>query len=116
MGARLALTLIAVLLLTAALATTASAQQVSPGGPDAQVSEYVLPETQIGPLPAPPAGQEPQEAVPSLGGPGPTGEVGQAGKLPFTGLWLLPLAALGITLALVGVATRRRRSAGPLAV
>lgn len=110
MGARLALTLAAVLLLTASFATTASAQQVSPGGPDAQVSEYVLPETEIGPIP----GQG--EPTPSLGGPGPTGEVGASGDLPFTGLWLLPLAALGITLALVGLAVRRRRSAAPLAV
>jgi hypothetical protein len=103
MGARIALTLIAVVLTTAALATTASAQQVSPGGPNAQVSEYVLEETQVG---------GPGE-TPSLGGPGPTGKVGQSGELAFTGLWLLPLAALGITLVVAGAAVRRRRSAGP---
>ena len=99
MGARLALTLVAVALLVAAFAVPASAQQVSPGGPNAQVSEYVLEETNIG---------GPRE-TPSLGGPGAPGDVGQASKLPFTGLWLLPLAALGITLVLVGAAAGRRR-------
>ena len=105
MGARFALTLVATALLIAAFAVPASAQQVSPGGPDSQVSEYVLPETQIGPL----RGEE----VPSLGGPGPTADVGASGDLPFTGMWLLPMAALGITLALAGVAVRRRRMGDP---
>ena len=104
MGARFALTLVATALLIAAFAVPAGAQQVSPGGPDSQVSEYVLPETEIGPL-------EGGEEVPSLGGPGE--DVGASGDLPFTGMWLLPLAALGITLALVGVAVRRRRAGGP---
>jgi hypothetical protein len=110
MGARYALTLAATALLLAAFATTASAQQVSPGGPDAQVSEYVLEETNVG-------GNEPgvPGENPSLGGPGDTGEVGQSGELAFTGLWLLPLAALGITLVVVGVTVRRRRGAAPVA-
>ena len=104
MGARLVGSLIAVALLIAAFAGTASAQQVSPGGPDAQVSEYVLEETEIGGGP---------EQTPSIGGPGETNEVGVSKGLPFTGLWLLPLAALGLTLAFVGVAMRRRRTATP---
>ena len=107
MGARLATSLVVAILATAAFATVASAQQVSPGGPDSQVSEYVIPETEIGPLP--------DEQVPSLGGPGPTGEVGSSGKLPFTGMWLLPLAALGITLAVAGTTMRRRREVSPSA-
>jgi hypothetical protein len=105
MGARFTLTLVAVVVLTAAFATTASAQQVSPGGPNAQVSEYVLPESEIGPI-----GGPGNEQNPSLGGPGPTGEVGSSGSLPFTGLWLLPLVALGITLVVVGSAAWRRRA------
>ena len=107
MGARFALTLVATALLVAAFAVPASAQQVSPGGPDSQVSEYVLPETDIGPL-------QGGDEVPSLGGPGPTGDVGSSGNLPFTGMWLLPMAALGLTLALVGVAVRRRRTGEPV--
>ena len=106
MGVRLATSLAVAILAIAALASTASAQQISPGGPDSQVSEYILPETEIGPLRG---GDE----VPSLGGPGPSGDVGGSGNLPFTGMWLLPLAALGITLALAGVAVRRRRAGGP---
>ena len=107
MGARLATSVVVAILAIGAFASVASAQQVSPGGPDSQVSEYVIPQTQIG-------GQEPGEAVPSLGGPGPSGEVGSAGKLPFTGMWLLPLVALAITLALVGTTLRgRRREAAP---
>ncbi len=102
MGARLALTLVATALLVAAFATTASAQQVSPGGPNAQVSEYVIEETDLG-------GRDPGQ-TPSLGGPGDTGEVGASGDLAFTGLWLLPLAALGITLVVAGTAFRRRRA------
>ena len=109
MGARYALTLAATALLLAAFAATAGAQQVSPGGPDAQVSEYVLEETNVG-------GNQPGEPgeTPSLGGPGDTGEVGQSGELAFTGLWLLPLAALGITLVVVGVTVRRRRGESPV--
>lgn len=110
MGARLALTSIAVALLIAAFAAPASAQQVGPGGPDAQVGEYV------GPQEIEPIQQGGQDKNPSLGGPGPSKEVGEAGDLPFTGLWLLPLAALGITLALVGFAVRRRRDASPAAI
>ena len=106
MGARLVTSLSVGILLIAVFATGASAQQVSPGGPNSQVSEYVLPESNIGPL----AGNE---EVPSLGGQGPTGEVGSSGKLAFTGLWLLPLAALGITLAAVGVSMHRRRAGAP---
>ena len=105
MGARFALTLVAVVVLTAAFATTATAQQVSPGGPDSQVSEYVLPQTDIGPIAGPG-----NEQNPSLGGPGGSGEVGSSGSLPFTGLWLLPLVALGITLMVAGSAFRRRRA------
>ena len=103
MGARLALTLVAAILAMAAFAPSASAQQVGPGGPNAQVGEYVGPTQEIDPT-----GSGGEANNPSLAGGGPTGEVGASGKLPFTGLWLVPLAVLGITLALVAVAVRRR--------
>ena len=106
MGARLATSLVVAVLAIAAFASVASAQQVSPGGPDSQVSEYVIPETNLG------GGEDP---IRGLGGQGPSGEVGSSGALAFTGLWLLPLAALGITLAAVGVTMRRRRESAPSA-
>ena len=111
MGARLAVTLVVAILAMAAFATAASAQQVGPGGPNSQVGEYVGPTQEIDPTEG--GGQQQN---PSLAGEGPSGEVGTSGKLPFTGLWLVPLAALGITLALVGLAARRRHDTPAAAV
>jgi hypothetical protein len=86
------------LLLAVAVAAPASAQQISPGGPDAQISEYVAPAGGAGAAgePGPP------------GAPGPSGEAGAAGELAFTGLTLLPLALIGVGLVSVAVALRRR--------
>jgi hypothetical protein len=89
--------LVVVLALGGILATPAAAQQPSPGGPDAQVNQYVEPEVSVG------------EAPPGQ----PPGEVGQAGDLAFTGLVILPLAMLGIALILGALALRRRRARVP---
>ena len=79
MAKRLAGTCLTAVLIVAILATTAAAQS-------SQVSQYVQPE------PPTPGGFDP----------------GQTGDLPFTGLMVLPLLIVGILVALVGLALRRR--------
>ena len=103
MGLRLAVACVSALLLAAAFATSAGAQQVSPGGPNAQVSQYVAP---FGEQPP-----SPEAAVPGIGGGG--GEPGAAGELAFTGLALLLLVMLAVLLVFGGLALRRR-AAGPV--
>ncbi|MGH2950762.1 MAG: hypothetical protein ACRDKX_01805 [Solirubrobacterales bacterium] len=85
------------LLIAAAFAAPAAAQQVSPGGPNAQVSEYIEPGGGGG------AGQ-----VPGLGGG--AAEPGAAGDIPFTGLTILPLVMIGVALIAVVVLLRRRQA------
>jgi hypothetical protein len=70
-------------LVVAVWATPAFAQS-------SQVSQYVAPQPT-------PSGFEP----------------GQAGELPFTGLWLLPLILVGVLLILGSLALRRRRAQAP---
>jgi hypothetical protein len=81
-------TLVVVLLALAMLAPSASAQEITPGGTsNAQVDQYVGPE-------------------------GGGGAAGVAGKLPFTGLMILPLVIGGVALLMIGSAVRNRAS-GP---
>jgi hypothetical protein len=99
MGRRIAGTCALALLLAAAFATSAGAQQVSPGGGNAQVSQYVAPFEE-----QPPA---PEAAVPGIGGVE-GAEPGPAGELAFTGLMLLALIMLAVLLVFGGLALRRR--------
>ena len=103
MTRRVSLILAVAVLGVAAVSTAALAGvQVGPGGPNAQVGQYVLPE--------PPVLIErpPPDRIILPSGDGGTADVGAGGQLPFTGLLLLPLVMAGSLLALGAVALRRR--------
>ncbi len=104
MGRRIAAVSLLALLLTLALTTSAGAQQLGPGGSNAQVSQYVSPFD----VEQPPS---PQAAVPGIGGPE-GAEPAPAGELAFTGLMLLLLVMLAVALVLGGLALRQRAAKG----
>jgi hypothetical protein len=77
----------------AILAAPAGAQvNINPGGPNAQLAQYVQPERGGG-------GNRPAQVVEAAGG---------SGQLPFTGLMILPLAMIGVGLVLGAAAVGRR--------
>jgi hypothetical protein len=96
MRIRLSLVVAVALLAFATISPAANAQQINPTGPgDAQLAQYVEPETGGGGQ-APPAPSE-----------------REVSELAFTGLTLVPLALVGVGMLFAGLAWQRRRAVTP---